>query len=47
MTPIFSHRERNEVRHFHDLIPDLPETLPYDMRGEMNWVDFSTPVNPL
>lgn len=27
--------------------PDWAETLPYDMRGEMNWVDFSTPVNPL
>ena len=47
MPPIFSHRERQRVDSAHDVLPELPETLPYDMRGEMNWVDFSTPVNPL
>lgn len=47
MTPIFSHRERKQVDDSYDAVPELPETLPYDMRGEMNWVDFSTPVNPL
>lgn len=34
------------THHVTDL-PDLPATLPYDMRGEMTWVDFSTPINPL
>lgn len=29
------------------MLPELPASLPYDLRKEINWIDFSNPVNPL
>lgn len=43
----FSRYQREELISKGSHIPEIPETLPYDMRDEMNWVDFSAPVNPL
>ncbi|MGI6591441.1 MAG: aminotransferase class I/II-fold pyridoxal phosphate-dependent enzyme [Eggerthellaceae bacterium] len=43
----FNRHRRGELISDASLNPELPETLPYDMRDEMNWVDFSTPANPL
>ena len=29
------------------VLPELPATLPHEMRKELTWVDYSNPVNPL
>lgn len=29
------------------VLPELPATLPHEMRKELTWIDFSNPVNPL
>lgn len=47
MDQAFTRRKRPRTAPAGNVPTEWAETLPYDMRGEMNWVDFSTPVNPL
>lgn len=34
-------------REAESVLPENPVSLPYELRTEMTWLDFSTPVNPL
>ena len=47
MAPRFGYRGRDTVDSRRNVLPDLPTTLPHDIRKEISWVDYSNPVNPL
>ena len=47
MAPRFGYRGRDTVDSRRNVMPDLPTTLPHDIRKEISWVDYSNPVNPL
>lgn len=47
MSALFGFNARSEVRDATMQIPDQPLYLPYELRTEMNWLDFSSTINPL
>ena len=47
LTPRFGYKGKEEVASRRNVLPDLPATLPHDIRKEINWVDYSNLVNPL
>lgn len=47
MVAFFGNRGRSETEQPQRTLPELPTTLPYAMRDEINWADFSMPINPL
>ena len=47
MAPRFGYRGREGVDNRRNVLPELPTTLPHDIRKEISWVDYSNPVNPL
>ena len=47
MAPRFGYRGREAVDSRRSVLPELPTTLPHDIRKEISWVDYSNPVNPL
>ena len=47
LAPRFGYRGREAVDSRRNVLPDLPTTLPHDIRKEISWVDYSNPVNPL
>ena len=47
LAPRFGYRGREGVDSRRNVLPELPTTLPHDIRKEINWVDYSNPVNPL
>lgn len=47
MSPLFNFSTRSAVREKTTTLPDQPLYLPYDMRTEMTWLDFSGTANPL
>ena len=47
LAPRFGYRGREGVDSRGNVLPELPTTLPHDIRKEISWVDYSNPVNPL
>ena len=47
LAPRFGYRGRDAVDSRRSVLPELPTTLPHDIRKEISWVDYSNPVNPL
>lgn len=47
MTAMFGFNARSNVRDVTTVQPDRPLSLPYELRTEMNWLDFSGTANPL
>lgn len=47
MAAKFGYRGRETADSRRNVLPELPATLPHDIRKEINWVDYSNPVNPL
>lgn len=47
MSALFGFSARSDVRDTTMTLPDQPLFLPYELRTEMNWIDFSSTVNPL
>lgn len=47
MSGIFSINSSSNVRSSTMTLPDQPLYLPYELRTEMNWIDFSSTINPL
>lgn len=47
MAALFGFNTRSDVRDSTTTLPDQPIYLPYELRTEMNWVDFSCTANPL
>ena len=47
MSALFGFNTHSEIRDTTMQIPDQPLYLPYEIRTEMNWLDFSSTINPL
>ena len=47
MAPRFGYRGKEGLDSRRSVLPELPTTLPKDIRKEISWVDYSNPVNPL
>ncbi|MDO4890983.1 MAG: hypothetical protein Q3963_06430 [Coriobacteriaceae bacterium] len=47
MAARFAYKGRDGGDSRRAVLPELPATLPHDIRKEINWVDYSNPVNPL
>lgn len=47
MSALFGFNTRSDVRDATMTLPDQPLFLPYELRTEMNWIDFSSTGNPL
>lgn len=47
MSALFNLGARSSVREKTTTLPDQPLYLPYEMRSEMTWLDFSGTANPL
>lgn len=47
MSALFGFNARSSVRSAITVQPEKPLSLPYELRTEMNWIDFSGTANPL
>lgn len=47
MAAVFGHKGKEGLESLRNVLPEFPTTLPQDIRREINWVDYSNPVNPL
>ena len=47
LAPRIGYRGREGTDSRRNVLPELPTTLPHDIRKEINWVDYSNLVNPL
>ena len=47
MTPRVGYREREGLDSRRNVLPEMPTTMPHDIRKEISWIDYSNPVNPL
>lgn len=47
ISALFNFNTQSAMRDVGTVLPDQPFSLPYEFRGEMNWLDFSGTTNPL
>lgn len=47
MSALFDFDTHSDVRDATTILPDQPLFLPYELRNEMTWIDFSGTTNPL
>ena len=47
MSALLGFNRRAGYREAEAVLPDNPLSLPYELRTEMTWIDFSHPINPL
>ena len=47
MAPLFKQKTHADVRAATCVLPEQLLCPPYELRNEMNWIDFSTTINPL